>query len=181
MALTRSLSAMVLTLLFLTALSVITKADTITLVATLSGANEVPPKNVTGAGAATVTLDTVTGKGTITVGFSGLTGAFTGGHIHCCAAPTANAGVIVPFDAFITPSANGTAGALANYAFTLTATQLAGMISGQAYVNIHTAANPGGEIRGQLIPVNAVPEPGTLLLLGAGLASVAGKLRKRRK
>lgn len=181
MALTRYFSAMVMTLLCIFALSTLAKADTITFTATLSPVNEVPPKDTNvfkGTGTATVVLDTVTGKGTITLSFSGLSGAFTGGHIHCCAGPGATAPVIVPFDTFFVGSANNTAGTLTNFAFTLTAAQVTAMINGQTYVNIHTAANGGGEIRGQL---NAVPEPGTLLLLGAGLVSVAGKLRKRRK
>lgn len=177
MTLTRAFSAMVLTLLCIFALSVIAQADTVTLTATLTGANEVPPRNTNATGAATVVIDTVTGKGTITVSFSGLTAAVTGGHIHCCSLPTANSGVIVPFDAALTLSNNGTAGTLTNYAFTLTATQLEGLLNGRAYVNIHTSTYPGGEIRGQLY---VVPEPGTLMLLGAGLVTVASRLRKRR-
>ena len=177
MTLTRHFSAMAMSLLCIFALSALAKADTITFTATLQGSQEVPARNTTATGTATVTLNDVTGQGTISVSFSGLTAAVTGGHIHCCAFPGTNAPVIVPFDAVLTLTAGGTAGSLSNYAFTLTAAQIAGMKSGQTYVNIHTSTFPGGEIRGQL---NAVPEPGTLLLLGAGLVSVAAKLKKRR-
>lgn len=182
MTLTRLFSAMTLMALCIFALSSQAKADTITFTATLSGANEVPAKNVTGSGAATVTLDDVTGKGTITVGFTGLTAAVTGGHIHCCAAAGANAAVIVPFDAFLTLSADKLSGALASFAFTLTADQVTAMKNGLTYVNIHTSNNPGGEIRGQLVAAGstAVPEPATLLLLGGGLVTLASRLRKRR-
>ncbi len=178
MSLTRTFSTVVTTLLCVLALSVVTKADTITFTAVLSGANEVPPRASNGTGTATVTLDDVTGQGTITVSFSGLSAAVTGGHIHCCVPATANGPVIVPFNAALTLTANGTAGSLSNYAFTLTADQITAMKNGQTYVNIHTGTFPGGEIRGQL---NAVPEPGTLLLLGGGLLSMAGALKKRRK
>ncbi len=34
---------------------------------------------------------------------------------------------------------------------TLTDAQLADLEAGRLYVNIHTAANPGGEIRGQIV------------------------------
>lgn len=182
MSLTRLFSAAVTTLFCVLALSVVTKADTITFTAVLSGANEVPVRQSNGTGAATVTLDDITGKGTITVGFTGLSAAVTGGHIHCCAAPGANGPVIVPFDAFLTLTSGGTAGALASYSFTLTAAQITAMKNGLTYVNIHTSTFPGGEIRGQLIPAGGapVPEPGTLILLGAGLLSMAGALKKRR-
>lgn len=55
---------------------------------------------------------------------------------------------------------------------------LAGLLNGTAYFNIHTMMFPGGEIRGQL---HLVPEPGTLLLFGTGIAGAIGLIRRRRK
>lgn len=183
MTLTRFFSALVVAMLCLTAIGTSTKAGTLTFNAVLSGANEVPPKQTNGSGTATLIIDDVTGKATITVSFSGLTSAVTGGHVHCCAAPGANGPIILPFDSFLTLGTGGTSGSLSNFTFstTLTAQQISDIKNGLAYVNIHTSNNPGGEIRGQLTAA-AVPEPTTLLLLGSGLLSLAGrKLRKRKK
>ena len=188
MSLTRLFSAAVMTVICVFALSVVTKADTITFTTTLSGANEVPPRATNGTGTATVILDDVAGKVTITLSFSGLSAAVTGAHIHCCAAPGANASVVVPFDSFLTLSADKTSGSLTSFSFTLvpagglTVAQIIdGLKSGLAYVNVHTSTFPGGEIRGQLVAAGAaVPEPSTLLLLGTGLLTAASRLRKRR-
>jgi NAD-dependent oxidoreductase involved in siderophore biosynthesis len=55
---------------------------------------------------------------------------------------------------------------------------VAGLDAGQAYLNVHTASFPGGEIRGLLVPV---PEPETyaLMLAGLGIVGWAAKRRQR--
>ena len=180
MSLTRIFSAMA-AVIFMLVLTVSASAGSITFTATLSGGKETTPNSSTGTGTATVTLDDVTGNGTITLTFSGLSTPVNGSHIHCCAAQGANAAVIVPFDAFLTLSADKLSGSITNYAFTLTAAQIDAMKAGLTYVNVHTTANGGGEIRGQLVAAAPVPEPGTLLLLGSGLFSVAGMMKRRRR
>lgn len=116
-------------------------AETVTMKATLNGASEVPAHTTPGTGKGTFTLDTATKKLTYHVTYSGLTGPAKAGHIHGPALPGANAGVVVPF-AKATSPIDGTA--------TLTDAQMADLMAGKYYVNIHTAKNPGGEIRGQI-------------------------------
>jgi hypothetical protein len=109
--------------------------------AMMSGSAEVPPANTKGTGEAMATLDTGTKVLTYTVNYNGLTGAATMGHIHGPAAAGANAGVAIPFKSVANPI-TGTA--------TLTDAQMADLLAGRMYANVHTGANPGGEIRGQL-------------------------------
>jgi len=116
-------------------------AETLTFKATLDGAHESPANTTTGKGSAVVTLDTATKTITYKVTYSGLTGPAIMGHIHGPAAVGANAPVVVPFASAADPI-SGTA--------TLTDAQIADMMAGNYYVNLHTAANKGGEIRGQL-------------------------------
>jgi Cu/Zn superoxide dismutase len=95
----------------------------------------------TGKGAGTFTYDPATKALTYNVTYEGLTGPAMAAHIHGPAEPGANAGPVVPFPAAATPI-TGTV--------TLTDVQAAELAAGKYYVNVHTAANRGGEIRGQI-------------------------------
>jgi Cu/Zn superoxide dismutase len=114
-------------------------AETQTYAATLAAG---PGITTTGKGTAAVTYDTVSKALTYKVDYDGLTGPATMAHIHGPADPGANAGVQVPF----TAAGAGFAGTA-----TLTDAQAADLQAGKYYVNVHTAANRGGEIRGQLV------------------------------
>jgi len=116
-------------------------AETIAFTAELSGANEVPPNTSSASGKAEASLDSATKALTYSVTFTGLTGPAIGAHIHGPAEAGKNAGIVVPFN-FVASPIKGTA--------TLTDAQMADLMAGRWYVNIHTAAHPGGELRGQL-------------------------------
>lgn len=118
------------------------RAETVTFDGTMSGATEVPAKTTEGKGTATASLDTATKMLTYQVDYSGLSGPATAGHFHGPAEPGANSPVVVPFAAPASSPVKGTA--------TLTDAQMADLMAGKWYANIHTAANPGGEIRGQM-------------------------------
>ena len=123
---------------------------TTTFATTLSGANEVPAKAVAGTGTASIVKNGATYTYTIT--YSGMTGALTGAHIHGPAAVGVNTVVIVPFDATgagASGTLTGTFTGTNNPAITPDSLDKL-MTSGNAYVNLHTATNGGGEIRGQL-------------------------------
>jgi hypothetical protein len=92
-------------------------------------------------------------------------------HFHGAADPGTNAGVQVNIGS-ISGLGSPTAGST-----TITGAQGADLVAGLWYVNIHTAANPGGEIRGQ-VAVSLVPEPSAALLLFFGVAAML--LRRRR-
>jgi hypothetical protein len=113
---------------------------------TLSGASEVPPVNSAGKGTAAVNVDTATKQASWRVDYSGLSGPATAAHIHCGAAAGANAGVAVPL------GAGPTAASPMSGSGAMTDAQLADLAAGKCYVNIHTDANKGGELRAQLAP-----------------------------
>ncbi len=131
-------------LLFATALiatATTANAETLRFHAMLKGASEVPANTSAGAGMAMGSLDTVTKVFSYDATYSGLTGPATAAHFHGPALPGANAGPVVPIANPASPI-KGQA--------TLTDAQVADLTAGKWYLNIHTAAHPGGEIRGQV-------------------------------
>ncbi len=168
-------------------------ANTITYVAAMSGASENPPNASPATGFATITYDDVIHSLLVDEAWSGLTGGNpAAAHIHCCVAAPNNVGVAVGFPSFpattsgsylhvfdLTDPTVYTAAFFINFgggtAAGAEAALIAGLGSGQAYVNIHNATFPGGEIRGQ---IEAVPEPATLTLFALGAAGAA--IRRRR-
>jgi hypothetical protein len=122
------------------------QAATTTFKATLNAASEVPPNQSPATGTATVTLDSATNSITWSGTFSGLTGPATAAHIHGPAPVGKNAGVILWISTKGSPFNSPFEGKAQ-----LTPEQAADLIAGNYYVNIHTAANPGGEVRGQLM------------------------------
>ena len=107
----------------------------------LSGAQEVPPSGSAGTGSVVTSLDKSTRTLKWTVTYSGLTGPVSAGHFHGPAAAGANAGVVVPFMSTASPIQGEKV---------LTEQQMADLVAGKWYANLHTAAHPGGEIRGQV-------------------------------
>jgi hypothetical protein len=119
-------------------------AETVNLKAAMTAAGEVPPTQSKGKGELTATYDTTSKKLAWKGSYSDLTGPATAAHFHGPAAAGKNAGVVIP----------SFAGAAAKSPFegsaTLTDAQAKELLGGEWYVNVHTAANKAGEIRGQL-------------------------------
>jgi hypothetical protein len=107
--------------------------------ANLTGAQETPPVVSTGTGHASVILDAAKSTLRYHVSTTGLT--LTNSHIHKAIAAIAG-GVIYP----LTPL-----GAIIDGMVAVTATDAQDLADGHWYVNVHTAANPGGELRGQVL------------------------------
>jgi len=129
----------------------------ITYIAPMSGANEVPVVAGNAVGTATFTL---TGKTlTYVVTVSGLSGNAAASHIHVGAA-NANGNIVFPFNAAAVQSGQVASGTVdltqpvSNGTTMISGDSLLTLLnSGQLYTNVHTAAWPAGEIRGQITRV----------------------------
>jgi hypothetical protein len=117
-------------------------AEVLHFTAKLDGAAETPPTASTGKGTADVTVDTDSRQLSWTVTYYGLTGPATMGHFHGPAAPGVATGVQVPMTGDMSSPVKGSA--------EINDGQIGDLRGGLWYINIHTAKNPKGEIRGQL-------------------------------
>lgn len=109
----------------------------------MTGSNQVPRVATAATGRADAVLNKETGLLRWKLSFTGLSGPATAGHFHGPAAIGTTGNIALAFKGAVKSPLEGRA--------TLTAAQAADLLAGKWYVNIHTAAHPGGEIRGQLI------------------------------
>jgi CHRD domain len=109
----------------------------------LDGKQEVPPTTSTGTGTADVDYDPATKKLSWKLTYTGLTGPAKAAHFHGPAEAGKNAGVAVAIPGATSSPAEGSA--------VLTDAQAADFLAGKYYINVHTEANPPGEIRGQVV------------------------------
>ena len=116
--------------------------------ASLSGTQESPPNASTASGRGAVVVNPATREITGGVTFSGVTPSTGGHHIHQAPSgtPTLNGPVIIPLT--LAPGGGGVA--TVPTGTVLTEAQYTAFLAGELYFNIHSAANPGGEIRGQI-------------------------------
>ena len=110
--------------------------------ATLDGKTQAPPNASAATGTADIDYDPASKKLSWKLSYSGLSGPATAAHFHGPAEAGKNAGVAVAIPNATSSPVEGSA--------TLTDAQAADLAAGKYYINIHTAANPGGEIRGQV-------------------------------
>ena len=142
--------SLLLSLLAITAVTFSCKKDEVavnpdkiyTVSTSLSGANELPVVTSSATGVTTGTYNQTTKTLTVSTTLNGITP--TAGHIHTQTVPTVankTGNVTFPFPTLTSP---------VSFTTVLTAAQEADLLNGIMYVNFHTPANPGGEIRGNL-------------------------------
>ncbi|HTN60584.1 MAG TPA: CHRD domain-containing protein, partial [Devosia sp.] len=118
-------------------------AEVVNMSAMLNAASEVPPNDSAGTGTLEATYDTDSKALTWTVTYEGLSGDATAAHFHGPADVGVNAPPVVPIEGPLASPIKGTA--------TLTDDQAKQLQGGMWYFNVHTAAHPDGEIRGQVM------------------------------
>lgn len=164
----------------------------------MNGASEEPPNASPATGTATITFDDLLFTMRVQTSFSGLQGNVTAAHIHA-ATPnpfSGTAGVATQVPTFVGfPSGVKSGSYDQTFDMTLATSYRAAYITanggtpitaftalmdasaqGRAYLNIHSEAFPGGEIRGFL---TAVPEPSSMVVVGALLMGAVAHRRRQ--
>ena len=142
--------------------------------ANVDGLQETPANASPASGFASISLDDTTNTVTVlSANYVGLVAPSTAVHIHD-AVPGVPGPVIL---ALVLDAPGSTAGTVSGGGV-ITAGQVADMIAGNTYINVHSQVFPGGEIRGQFFQV---PEPAGVVLLALGAITVAVVTRRRRR
>jgi CHRD domain len=121
-------------------------ADPVSFSVALSGAEQVPPVQTAGSGIAELTYDPATQTIKWTITYSGLSGTATMVHLHGPASRGEKGGVML----WLSKQGNTAESPISGQAV-LTPEQSEQFSAGRLYVNVHTQANPGGELRGQVM------------------------------
>ena len=156
----RSVLSLTIAGVFTLLISTQAQAQTVTFTANLHGGNEVPGVVTGSAGTSTVTWNTATRTGTYRVDVFNMPVGTTASHIHVGAAGVGGP-VVINFTVPAGGISNdfGLTGTFACSDVVVRAAQginscedfEQSLLLGNAYVNVHSTANPGGEIRGQLV------------------------------
>ena len=137
------LAASIASVLGLLAFGMTQAASSVTaMAASLAGASEVPAVTSNATGMVEASLAPDSNVLTWKITYSGLSGTATAAHFHGPAMAGQNASVVVPITGSLASPIAGSA--------TLTPNQAAELTAGKWYVNLHTAANPNGEVLGQI-------------------------------
>ena len=147
------------------------QAQTVRLAANLSATNEIPPRNandvplagiVSGAfGTATVTVDMAAQTVSWSIDVFNMPSGTTNAHFHVGGPGVVGPTVVnIAFPAGISNDYN-LSGSATPANLTVRGDQgirswedfIQSLLGGQTYLNIHSAVNPGGEIRGQVLRV----------------------------
>jgi hypothetical protein len=123
------------------------QAAPVSFTVTLKGAQQVPPVETTGIGTANLTYDPGRRLITWSLAYDGLSGPAMTAHIHGPAAEGRNGPPVI----WLTEKSATVPNPIEGQA-TLTAEQAQQLMVGEWYINVHTRANPNGEIRGQVMP-----------------------------
>jgi hypothetical protein len=139
------LHGFVITIIFFAALASLALAETTAFTADLRGSFEVPPVDSKAKGRAELTYDDSTKKLKWTITYWGLTGKTNSAHFHGPAKEGENARTMITISPLPSPMKG---------AAILTEDQAKALLSGNMYIDVHSAKYPDGEIRGQITPAS---------------------------